>query len=179
MSRMGRKPIRLDSRVEVTVDGSEVTVKGPKGSLSLRLPGAISVRQEGGELLVSRSSDERTVRARHGMVRSLLEGMMVGVTEGFRKELELQGVGYRGQIKGGNIVSLSLGFSDPVEYAAPAEVSVTMPDPTHIVVEGISKHLVGQVAAIIRGFRPPDAYHGKGVRYAGEKVSLKEGKTVG
>jgi large subunit ribosomal protein L6 len=119
------------------------------------------------------------MRARHGMVRSLLQNMVTGVTTGYRRDLEFQGVGFRGQMKGAQNLSLSLGFSGPVEYEVPAGVKVTMPDPTHIVVEGADKQLVGEVAAELRAFRPPDAYQGKGLRYVGERVTLKEGKTVG
>lgn len=179
MSRVGKKPIQLDSRVQVQIDGSTVTVTGPKGSLSFTIPTAIAVTADGGRVVVTRSGEEGPIRARHGMVRSILNNMMIGVTTGYRRDLEFQGVGYRGQIKGERGLSLSLGFSGPVEYEVPVGVKVSMPDPTHITVEGPDKQLVGQAAATIRGFRPPDCYQGKGIRYAGEHVSLKEGKTVG
>lgn len=179
MSRMGNKPIQVDSRVKVQIDGSTVTITGPKGTLSFAVPAAVTVAVDGGRLLVSRTGDEGPVRALHGMVRSVLNGMMIGVTTGYRKSLEFQGVGYRGQMKGARGVSLSLGFSGPIEYEVPEGVTVTMPDPTHIVVEGPDKHLVGEVAATLRSYRPPDCYQGKGIRYVGEYVALKEGKTVG
>jgi large subunit ribosomal protein L6 len=179
MSRIGKKPVDLDARVTVQIDGTAITVSGPKGTLSLTVPAAISVVLEGGKLVVSRSGDAGPIRARHGMVRSVLQNMVVGVTTGYRRGLEFQGVGYRGQMKGAQHVSLSLGFSGPVEYDVPEGVTVTMPDPTHIMVEGPDKQLVGEVASSLRAFRPPDAYQGKGLRYLGEKVTLKEGKTVG
>lgn len=179
MSRVGKKPIQMDSRVKVQIDGSTVTVTGPKGTLSFAVPSAIAVTADADRVVVTRSGEEGPIRARHGMVRSILNGMVVGVTSGYRRDLEFQGVGYRGQLKGARGLSLNLGFSGPVEYEAPEGVKVTMPDPTHITVEGADKQLVGQAAATIRGFRPPDCYQGKGIRYVGERVSLKEGKTVG
>ncbi len=179
MSRMGRKPVDLDARVKVQIDGNTVTMTGPKGTLSMAIPEAISVAIEEGKLVVRRAGDEGPVRARHGMVRSMLHNMVVGVTEGYRRELEFQGVGFRGQMKGARSLSLSVGFSSPIEYEVPEGVKVTMPDPTHIVVEGPDKQQVGEVAAELRAFRPPDAYQGKGIRYVGEHVTLKEGKTVG
>jgi len=176
---MGRKPIELAGQVKVTVDGSTVTMAGPKGILSFAVPEPITVAVAGAQLLVSRTGDDGPVRARHGMVRSVLQNMMVGVTTGYRRSLEFQGVGFRGQMKGAQSISLSLGFSGPIEYQVPEGVKVTMPDPTHIVVEGPDKQMVGEVAATLRAFRPPDAYQGKGLRYVGERVTLKEGKTVG
>ena len=178
MSRMGKKPIELDGKAEIRVAGSDVTVTGPKGELSLTLPATITVRQEEKRLLVENSSDVRETKANHGLARSLLQGMVTGVTTGFTRELEIQGVGYRGQCKGQQL-TLNLGYSNPVEYDVPEGVSVSMPAPTRIVFESIDKQKVGQVAATVRGFRPPDSYKGKGVRYLGEQVSLKEGKTVG
>jgi large subunit ribosomal protein L6 len=169
----------VDSRVTVQVDGSTVTVTGPKGTLSFAVPAAIAVTADAAQVVVTRTGDEGPIRARHGMVRSILNNMMIGVTSGYRRDLEFQGVGYRGQVKGPRALSLSLGFSGPIEYEAPEGVKVTMPDPTHITVEGPDKQLVGQAAATIRGYRPPDCYQGKGIRYAGERVALKEGKTVG
>lgn len=179
MSRMGKKPIQVDSRAKVEVNGSTVTVSGPKGILTFPVPEAVSVAVDGAQVLVSRSGDTGPIRARHGMVRSVLNNMVIGVTNGYRKDLEFQGVGYRGQMKGASGLSLSLGYSGPVEYEVPAGVKVTMPDPTHIVIEGPDKQLVGEVAATLRSYRPPDCYQGKGLRYVGEHVTLKEGKTVG
>lgn len=178
MSRMGKQPIELTGNVEITIADADVTVKGPKGELSYTLPATISVRQEENKLLVDNSSEERETKADHGLARSLLQGMVTGVTAGFTRELEIQGVGYRGQCKGQQL-TLNLGYSNPVEYEVPEGVSVSMPQPTRIVLESIDKQKVGQVAATVRGFRPPDSYKGKGVRYLGEQVSLKEGKTVG
>ncbi len=179
MSRIGNKPVEVDSRVSVQVEGSTVTMKGPKGTQRLVVPEAISVAHEEGRLTVTRQGNAGPVRARHGMVRSTLQNMVVGVSTGYRKALEFQGVGYRGQMKGSQGLSLSLGFSGPIEYEVPEGVTVTMPDPTHIVIEGADKQLVGMVAATLRGYRPPDCYQGKGIRYVGEHVALKEGKTVG
>lgn len=179
MSRIGNKPVELDSRVSLQVDGATVTMKGPKGTLSLVVPEAISITQEEGRLTVTRQGDTGPVRALHGMVRSVLQNMVIGVSTGYRKALEFQGVGYRGQMKGSQALSLSLGFSSPIEYEIPEGLTVTMPDPTHIVIEGADKQLVGMVAATLRGYRPPDCYQGKGIRYVGEHVVLKEGKTVG
>lgn len=179
MSRIGNKPIQVDSRVKVQVEGSTVTLTGPKGTLTFPVPEAVTVAMDGSRLTVTRNGDSGPIRARHGMVRSVLNNMMAGVTTGYRKDLEFQGVGYRGQVKGARGLSLSLGFSGPIEYEAPEGVKVSMPDPTHIVVEGPDKQLVGEVAATLRSFRPPDCYQGKGIRYVGEHVALKEGKTVG
>jgi len=177
MSRIGKRPISLDGAT-VEVQGRTVTVSGPKGKLSWTLPEGIGVRVEESRLIVERHDDSRQGAANHGLARSLLQGMVIGVTRGFRKELEIQGVGYRGQCSN-NKLTLSLGFSHPVEYTAPEGVTLSMPNQNLIVVEGIDKQKVGQVAATIRSFRPPDAYKGKGIRYVGEQVTLKEGKTVG
>ncbi|MCK5803256.1 MAG: 50S ribosomal protein L6 [Lentisphaeria bacterium] len=177
MSRMGKKPIDLKDGVSIEVVGDEARVKGKKGELALRIPDVISVAVEDKKVVVSRSGENKDAKAKHGMVRSILSSMIKGVTEGFKRELEFQGVGYRGLLKGRHL-SLNLGFSNPVEYDVPEGVEVSMPDQTHIVLESIDKQVVGQVAAIIRGFRPPDAYKGKGIRYVGEQISLKEGKTV-
>jgi len=178
MSRIGKKPIKLESGIKVEADGQAVTVTGPKGSLTWTLPLGISIRTEDDQLVVERQDDSRQGAANHGLARSLLQGFIIGVSKGFQKSLEIQGVGYRGQVKGQKL-SLSLGFSHPVEFEAPKGIALTMPDQTHVVVDGIDKQLVGQTAATIRGFRPPDAYKGKGVRYTGEQITLKEGKTVG
>lgn len=178
MSRVGKKLIKVDDKVTITTSGREVTVKGPKGELCWALPDGIDVKVSGGECQVERSDLSPQGGANHGLARSLLQGFVTGVSEGFKKQLEIQGIGYRGQCSGQK-VTLSLGYSHPVEYEAPEGVQLTMPDNTHIVVEGIDKQKVGQTAATIRGFRPPDSYKGKGIRYAGEYVALKEGKTVG
>ena len=179
MSRMGRKPIRHDDRVKVSVNGATVTVTGPRGTLDFAVPQPISVVLGKGDITVCNSTDSKDAKAKHGTVRSILNNMTIGVTDGFRRALEFQGVGYRGQLKGTSHLTMNLGYSNPVEYDVPDGLTVKMPDNTHIVLEGIDKQQIGQAAATIRGFRPPDAYKGKGIRYAGEKVSLKEGKTVG
>jgi len=179
MSRMGKRPIRPDRRAKVAVNGAAVTVSGPKGTLDFAVPEPISVTLGETEITIENGGNNKDAKSKHGMVRSILNSMIIGVTDGFKRELEFQGVGYRGQLKGTNHLTLNLGYSNPVEYDVPDGVAVSMPDATHIVLEGIDKQQVGQVAAVIRGFRPPDAYKGKGIRYAGEQVSLKEGKTVG
>ena len=177
MSRIGKAPIPVPSGVDVTVADRTITVKGPKGSLDRVIPGSITVRQEGTELLVERPDDERQSRAMHGLVRSLVNNMVVGVTDGFTKQLEIIGVGYRATAKGQDTLDLALGFSHPVEVKAPAGVTFDVPSPNRIDVKGSDKELVGQVAADIRKLRKPEPYKGKGVRYLGEKVLRKAGKT--
>jgi large subunit ribosomal protein L6 len=176
VSRIGKAPITVPSGVDVSVSGSRVSVKGPKGSLEREFPGVITVRQEGETLLVERPNDERESRARHGLVRSLVNNMVVGVTEGFRKELEIVGVGYRATARGSDAMELALGFSHPVNITAPEGITFEVPAPNRIVVSGIDKEKVGQVAADIRAWRKPEPYKGKGVRYAGEHVQRKAGK---
>jgi len=179
MSRMGRTPIEVPDGVVVEVVERLITVTGPKGTLSYTAPEMIAVSQDESTLVVSlKETVDRNARAYHGTARSLLQGMVTGVSVGFRRELEFQGVGYRGQCKGQKL-TLNLGYSHPVEYEVPEGVAVSMPDQTHVVLESIDKQKVGHVAATIRMYRPPDAYKGKGIRYAGEEISLKEGKTVG
>lgn len=177
MSRIGRSPIPVPKGVEVKVTEGEVTVKGPKGQLTVPVNPRISLEQDENELRLERRSDHRVDRAQHGLARSLLNNAVVGVTEGFSRNLEIQGVGYRAAMKGQQL-ELSLGFSHPVVVAPPQGVSISVPEPTRIVVSGIDKQLVGQVAANIRALRPPDSYHGKGVRYQGEQVRLKPGKAA-
>ena len=176
MSRVGRAPITVPSGVEATIAGGRITLKGPKGTLDLDIPGEITVRQEGSELLVERPNDERQNRAMHGLVRSLVNNMVVGVSEGFVKELEIIGVGYRATAKGDTALELALGFSHPVSVTAPAGVTFEVPAPTQILVKGSDKQVVGQVAADIRSIRKPEPYKGKGVRYKGEYVARKAGK---
>ena len=178
MSRIGRAPIPVPSGVEVTIAGDSVTVKGPKGVLSRAIPGEITVRQDDTALLVERPDDERVNRALHGLTRSLVNNMVVGVTDGFNKDLEIVGVGYRATAKGPNQLELALGFSHPVVVDAPDGISFEVPQPTRISVRGIDKELVGQVAANIRKIRKPEPYKGKGVRYAGERVIRKAGKAA-
>jgi large subunit ribosomal protein L6 len=176
MSRVGKSPIPVPSGVDVSVAGRHITVRGPKGTLERDLPGAITVRRDGDELVVERPDDERQNRALHGLVRSLVNNMVVGVTNGFTKELEIVGVGYRATAKGPGAMELALGFSHPVNVTAPDGVTFEVPAPNRIVVSGIDKEAVGQVAADIRAWRKPEPYKGKGVRYAGERVLRKAGK---
>jgi large subunit ribosomal protein L6 len=162
--------------VDVNINGSSVVVKGPKGSLSRELIGGISLRQEDGQIIVERPNDERASRSLHGLSRALVSNMVVGVTEGFVKELEIVGVGYRAELKGPSALRLNLGFSHPVDVEAPEGVSFEVPAQTRIIVKGIDKEAVGQVAANIRSIRKPEPYKGKGVRYLGEKILRKAGK---
>jgi large subunit ribosomal protein L6 len=176
MSRIGKAPIIIPNGVEVSISGRTVSVKGPKGQLSREIPGDIIVRKEENTLLVERPDDGRTNRALHGLSRTLVNNMVVGVTEGFSKELEIVGVGYRAESQGQNL-RLALGFSHPVTVPAPAGITFEVPAQTRVIVKGIDKELVGQVAANIRSIRKPEPYKGKGVRYADERVLRKAGKT--
>ena len=176
MSRIGQAPIAIPSGVDVTIEGRVVKVKGPKGELTRMVPATISVQQVDGQLLVARPDDERDNRALHGLTRSLVNNMVIGVTDGFRKQLEIVGVGYRAEAQGAESIRLALGFSHPVIVKAPEGVTFEVPVPTQIVVAGIDKEVVGQVAADIRSIRKPEPYKGKGVRYAGERVLRKAGK---
>jgi len=175
MSRIGRKPIPVPSGVEVQIEPELVTVKGPKGELSERIPRDITVVQEGEELIVTRPTDRGEHRSLHGLTRSLVANMVEGVTNGFEKTLEIQGVGYRAALKGSDL-TLALGYSHPVEIPAPEGISFDVPQPTSVIVKGISKQLVGETAANIRKSRPPEPYKGKGIRYEGEYVIRKVGK---
>ncbi|MGC8626102.1 MAG: 50S ribosomal protein L6 [Acidimicrobiales bacterium] len=178
MSRIGRSPVAVPAGVNVAVDGRTVTVSGPRGSLSHQLAGEITVRQEGSVLLVERPDDERRSRSLHGLTRTLVNNMVVGVTSGFTKELEIVGVGYRAVPKGPSTIELALGFSHPVTIEAPDGVTFEVPAPTRVTVKGNDKQLVGEVAAKIRKIRKPEPYKGKGVRYAGEVVRRKAGKAA-
>ena len=175
MSRIGKQPIPLPEGVDVSIEPDLVRVKGPKGELQERVVRDIKVEQEDGQLVVKRPTDRGDHRALHGLTRSLVANMVQGVTEGFEKRLEIQGVGYRAQLQGKKLV-LSLGFSHPVEIQAPDGIDFEVPQPTQIVVRGISKQQVGEVAANIRKRRPPEPYKGKGIRYEGEYVARKVGK---
>jgi large subunit ribosomal protein L6 len=175
MSRIGKQPIPLPEGVEVTIEPELVSVKGPRGELSERVNRAIDVKQENGEVTVTRPTDRGDHRALHGLTRSLIANMVEGVTNGFEKRLEIQGVGYRAQLQGRRLI-LSLGYSHPVELEAPEGIEFEVPQPTRIVVRGISKQAVGEVAANIRKQRPPEPYKGKGIRYEGEYVARKVGK---
>jgi len=176
MSRIGKAPITVPSGVDVTISGRTVTVKGPKGSLSRDIPGEIVVRKEESTILVERPNDERQNRSLHGLSRTLVNNMVIGVTDGFTKELEIVGVGYRAEAQGANL-RLALGFSHPVVVPAPAGISFEIPVQTRVIVKGIDKELVGQVAANIRSIRKPEPYKGKGVRYLNERILRKAGKT--
>ena len=175
MSRIGRLPVQIPKGVDVTIDGPEVTVKGPKGQLSFELPEPIEITQNDGVLTVTRPNDEGNVRALHGLSRTLVANMVTGVTEGYRKTLEIVGVGYRVQAKGSG-VEFSLGYSHPVPVTPPDGVTLRVETPTRLVVEGIDKQQVGEVAANIRKLRKPDPYKGKGLRYSGEHIRRKVGK---
>jgi large subunit ribosomal protein L6 len=177
MSRIGKAPITVPSGVDVTLAGRHISVKGPKGTLERDIPGEITIRQDGDVLIVERPNDERQNRALHGLVRSLVNNMVVGVHEEFTKELEIIGVGYRAAAQGTNKLDLALGFSHPVSVDAPEGITFEVPTPNRIVIRGIDKEAVGQVAANIRKIRKPEPYKGKGVRYLGEHVAKKAGKT--
>jgi len=176
MSRIGKAPITVPSGVEVSINGANITVKGPKGSLTRTLVGGITVRQEENTLLVERPDDARESRSLHGLSRALVSNMVVGVTQGFVKELDIVGVGYRAEAKGTNALRLNLGFSHPVDFPGPEGISFEVPVQTRIIVKGIDKELVGQVAANIRSIRKPEPYKGKGVRYVDERILRKAGK---
>ena len=175
MSRIGRKPIELPDGVTVEAKPGEVTVKGPKGELSQQLVREMKVSVESGIVSVERPTDRGEHRALHGLTRSLIANMVEGVTKGFERRLEIQGVGYRAQLKGKSL-EMALGYSHPVTVQAPEGIEFEVPQPTEVVVRGIDKQLVGEMAARIRKNRPPEPYKGKGVRYAGEQVSRKVGK---
>lgn len=175
MSRIGRQPIAVPSGVTVSIEPESVSVKGPKGELSERVPRDITVVEQDGEIVVTRPTDRGEHRALHGLVRSLVANMVEGVTAGFEKRLEIQGVGYRAAMKGRDL-ELAVGYSHPVAIAAPEGIEFEVPQPTRVVVKGISKQLVGETAAIIRKQRPPEPYKGKGIRYEGEYVARKVGK---
>ncbi len=176
MSRIGKAPVAVPSGVDVTIADGSITVKGPKGTLSRTIPGGITITQDDGTLIFERPDDDRRNRALHGLTRSLVDNMVTGVTEGFRKELEIVGVGYRAEAQGPNALRLNLGFSHPVNVQAPEGISFEVPAATQVVVTGIDKEVVGQVAADIRSIRKPEPYKGKGVRYAGERILRKAGK---
>jgi large subunit ribosomal protein L6 len=178
MSRVGKAPITVPSGVEVSIDGRRVVVSGPKGSLDFEVPGKITIRREDDTLLVERPNDERENRALHGLTRSLVNNMVVGVHEGFSKELQIVGVGYRAVVASSDSLELQLGYSHPVMVTAPEGITFEVPDPTRIIVSGVDKEVVGQVAAEIRGHRKPEPYKGKGIRYAGEHVARKAGKAA-
>ena len=176
MSRIGKLPVSIPTGVTVAVDGNIVKVKGPRGELTHRLPAGISVEKTDAALNVQRASDETNHKSLHGLTRSLINNMMDGVTKGYRKKLEISGVGYKAEQRPYGL-QLALGFSHQIQYKAPAGIKLTAPQPTQIVIDGADKALVGQVAAELRGLRPPEPYKGKGIRYSDEIVRRKAGKT--
>ncbi|NIM18638.1 MAG: 50S ribosomal protein L6 [Candidatus Latescibacteria bacterium] len=177
MSRVGMQPIKIPSGVSVTFEGSNATVKGPKGTLTRGLPKVCGFEQKGDTLRVTRPTNSKPHRSMHGLTRTLLANMVIGVTEGFLKELEIVGVGYRAESKGKELI-LSLGYSHPIHFKIPEGIKIEVPSPTQIKVSGIDKEKVGQVAADIRRLRPPEPYKGKGILYAGEHIHRKAGKAA-
>lgn len=176
MSRIGKSPIAVPAGVDVKVDGRTISVKGPKGTLEREIPGTITISQDGDTLVCERPNDENKTKAMHGLTRSLVNNMVIGVTNGFTKNLEIVGVGYRAEAQGPNGLRLNLGFSHSVDVKAPEGITFEVPAQTQVIVSGIDKEVVGQVAANIRSIRKPEPYKGKGVRYAGERVVRKAGK---
>ncbi|MBV8899017.1 MAG: 50S ribosomal protein L6 [Verrucomicrobia bacterium] len=178
MSRIGRKSIQIPDKVKLDVsEAGDVTVEGPKGRLQWSLPRQISLKVDGKEASLSRSAETRSVKALHGLSRSLINNMVAGVSRGFQKSLEIHGVGFRAQVQGANL-TMSLGFSHPIVFPIPDGIKITVQENTKLLIEGIDKQKVGQVAADIRAFYPPEPYKGKGIRYTGEQILRKEGKTV-
>ncbi len=178
MSRIGKRPVPVPNGVTVTVQGNAITVKGPKGELSRKLHPDMLVAVENGVVNVNRPSEEQNHRALHGLTRSLIANMMEGVTKGYQKQLEITGVGYKAEVRPYGL-QLALGFSHSIQFRAPAGIKLTAPQPTQIVIDGPDKAVVGQVAAELRGLRPPEPYKGKGIRYAGEIIRRKAGKAGG
>ena len=177
MSRIGKQPIAIPPKVKVEVKGQKVSVEGPKGKLQFDLPRNTSLKVEGGNVLVSRQGDDSQTRALHGLSRALVNNMVKGVSEGFVKKLEIQGVGFKAAVQG-KTVNMTLGYSHPINYPIPDQIKVVVEENTKITIEGPDKQVVGQVASELRSFYPPEPYKGKGVRYVGEHVQRKEGKTV-
>lgn len=177
MSRIAKTPVAVPKNVKIAVDGNKVNVEGPKGKLSMALPAGVKIEQKEGELLVNRVNDTKQSKSNHGTTKRLIENMCSGVTNGHKKDLEVQGVGFRVAVQGQKLV-MNIGFSHPIEFEIPKDVKVTSAKPTEISVEGVDKALVGLVAAKIRGYKPPEPYKGKGIRYVGEIVKRKQGKQV-
>ncbi len=177
MSRIGKQPVTLPDGVSASLEAGVMTLKGPQGELSLRIPSTVAVLQEGQVLTVNRQGDDKQSRSDHGTIRALLQNMSVGVKDGYSRELEIQGVGFRATLAGQDL-TMNVGYSHPVEYTVPEGITLTVTDGTQLKVAGIDKQLVGQVAARIRAFCPPEPYKGKGVRYKDERVRRKAGKTV-
>ena len=178
MSRIGKLPVNVPNGVTITLDQSSVKVKGPKGELSHKLPSGITVEKNDNVLNVARASEETNHKSLHGLTRSLIANMVDGVTKGYQKQLEITGVGFKAEVKPYGLL-LSLGFSHTIEYKAPPGIKLSAPQPTQVVIDGSDKALVGQVAAEIRGLRPPEPYKGKGIKYAGEVIRRKAGKAGG
>src|ERR1043165_5427411 len=177
MSRIGKQPIAIPPKVKVEVKGQQVSGEGPKGKLNWELPRRTSLKVDNGKVIVSRQGDDAQAKALHGLSRALVNNMVKGVSEGFSKKLEIQGVGFKAAVQG-QVVNLSLGYSHPLNYDIPDQIKVTVEDNTKLTIEGPDKQIVGRVAAEIRSFYPPEPYKGKGVRYSDERVVRKEGKTV-
>ena len=177
MSRIGKQPIAIPAKVKVEVKGQKVLVEGPKGKLNFELPKRTSLKVENGSVVVARDGEDAEAKALHGLSRALVNNMVKGVSEGFSKKLEIQGVGFKAAVQG-KVVNLSLGYSHPLNYDIPEQIKVTVEDNTKLTIEGPDKQIVGRVAAEIRSFYPPEPYKGKGVRYSDERVVRKEGKTV-
>jgi large subunit ribosomal protein L6 len=177
MSRIGKQPVTIPPQVKVELKGAHIFVEGPKGKLDFALPKRTQASVEGGLIKVTRTGDDAQAKAMHGLARAILNNMVKGVSEGFVKKLEIQGVGFKAAVQG-KTVNMTLGYSHPINYPIPDQIKVTVEDNTKITIEGPSREVVGQVAAELRGFYPPEPYKGKGVRYAGEHVVRKEGKTV-
>ena len=177
MSRIGKQPVVIPPKVKVDIKGDKVSAEGPKGKLALQMPRRTNAKVEGANLLVSRAGEDSEARALHGLTRALLNNMVKGVSEGFVRKLEIQGVGFKAAVTG-KTVTMNLGYSHPINYPIPDQIKVTVEENTKITIEGPDKQIVGRVAAELRSFYPPEPYKGKGVRYAGEQVKRKEGKTV-
>ncbi|HTI72691.1 MAG TPA: 50S ribosomal protein L6 [Candidatus Limnocylindria bacterium] len=177
MSRIGKSPVAIPAKVKVTVTGNRVAAEGPKGKLELNLPAHTAAQVEGTAVKVTRASETSQAKAMHGLARSLINNMVKGVSEGFQKKLEIHGVGFKAAVQGTNL-NLALGYSHPINYALPAGIKVTVEENTKLTVDGADKEMVGRVASEVRSFYPPEPYKGKGVRYVGEKIVRKEGKTV-
>ena len=176
MSRIGKRPIPVPAKVSIAIDGQDIQVKGPRGELSRTLPSGVVVVQDGDTVLVNRKDDSRIARERHGLCRTLVANMVEGVSNGYQKRLEIQGIGYRAQVQG-RTLNLSLGYSHPVVFEPPAGIEFVVENNTNVIISGIDKELVGDIAASIRASRPPEPYKGKGVRYAGEQVRRKASKS--
>jgi large subunit ribosomal protein L6 len=177
MSRIGKQPIVIPPKVKVEIKGQQVNVEGPKGKLAWQLPAHTAAKVDAGKVLVSRKGDDASDKALHGLSRALINNMLKGVSDGFVKKLEIQGVGFKAAVQG-KIVNMTLGFSHPINYPIPDQIKVTVEENTKITIEGPDRQVVGRVAAELRGFYPPEPYKGKGVRYTDERVVRKEGKTV-